>query len=175
MKPQDIATALQRSTATIRVWSSDFSAFLSVSASGGDGRWRSYNDHDLRVLAVVGSMLEAGKNKEEVGYHLKQLEEANWKDLPQAPSMPPSAMFDVVPTIAAEAALDAERTALFREIAMLQSRIDTLEDQLADEQMARRTDAERLLRENAQTQAALAEAKTLLKLYQEGRLHPDEK
>lgn len=85
MKPIDIAHALQRSAATIRLWSSEFAAFLSNSASGGDGRWRSYEDHDLRVLAVVGTMLGQGKSKEEVGYHLKQLEQDDWKDLPPRP------------------------------------------------------------------------------------------
>lgn len=68
----------------------------------------------------------------------------------------------VVPTAAAQAALDGERKRWGREIAALQEQIDRLEARLD----AREARIEQLIRE-------LTEARTLLALYQSGRLKPD--
>ncbi|MEO8393950.1 MAG: MerR family transcriptional regulator [Chloroflexota bacterium] len=68
----------------------------------------------------------------------------------------------------------AERDQLSIEMQRMQARIDDLEQRLQSEQVGRRDDMERLLREIAEAQAAQREAETILKLYESGRLKPKE-
>ncbi|MEO8395448.1 MAG: hypothetical protein ABI700_20815 [Chloroflexota bacterium] len=79
----------------------------------------------------------------------------------------------------------AERDQLALQVGNMQARIDDLEQKLQNEQSGRRDDIERLMREVIAAQASqsddrdelvkkLAEAETMLRLYEAGRLKPKE-
>jgi DNA-binding transcriptional MerR regulator len=174
MKPSEVAAILQQAPTTIRTWSQEFKDYLSPTAAGGDGRHRDYDDNDIRVLTAIRELKRGGHSSEEIHATLAQMQRDDWRDLPEYPDVPAKVVAPVqmIPAAAAGAALDSERKGLMREIASLQARVDSLENQLTDEQAARRADNERLLRELAEAREQMAELRTLVKLYESGRLKP---
>jgi DNA-binding transcriptional MerR regulator len=175
MKPADLANILQQAASTIRTWSREFGEYLSPTAQGGEGHHRAYTDHDLRVLAHVKTLKQEGQTVETIRATLEALRADDWRDLPVAPGDAPlrvTAPVAMVPQQAAAAALDEQRRALLREIATLEDRVKDLAQQLSHEQAARRDDVERLVREQTDLRAKLAEAEQLNRLYESGRLKP---
>jgi DNA-binding transcriptional MerR regulator len=172
MRPSEAANLLKIPASTIRTWTLQYQEFLSPTGGGGTGRWRSFNDIDLRILHHIDSLKRSGATGEEVVQALRHLQSMDWQDLPPLPDAPQTANFPVVPAAAAHAALDSERRSLLREIVTLQQNVENLASQLAEEQAARRADNERLLRELTEKERRLAETETLLKLYESGRLKP---
>ena len=78
--------------------------------------------------------------------------------------------FPVFPTVAAEAALNAERRSLLREIAMLQETIDKAERRAEKE----RERNEPLVREIGELKAKIARLEVIVELFESGRLKPSE-
>jgi DNA-binding transcriptional MerR regulator len=173
MKPHEAAALIGIHPNTIRAWSAgDFKAYLSHGAQGGEGRSRDLTELDVKILAYVNMLKESGKPLDEIHITLGQLQNDDWLDLPPLPNGSNMMPMPVVPAASLDTAIQAERRALLREIASLQERLAHVEEQLSDEQKARREDNERFLREMGDTRAELAEAKAVLKLYEQGRLKP---
>jgi DNA-binding transcriptional MerR regulator len=161
MKPAQAAAFLELGTSTVRAWSLEFGSYLSSTGAGGEGRYRDFTEHDLRVLAFIKMLKYSGRAVPEVHAALKVLQQSDWRDLPALPAAQSSAQFPVVPAVAADMALDEQRRALLREIAILQERIEDLEQRLDAKD-------ERLL----ESERRRAELETLVKLYESGRLKP---
>lgn len=174
MKPSEVSAQINIAPTTVRLWSNQFGQFLSASGAGGGGRMRDFTDHDLRVLALVKSMKSQGQTADEIHIALTRMQANGWIALPPLPPAPVNvASVPMMPTAAADAALDTERRALLREIASLENRVDDLARQLADEQAARRSDLRELMQQVADLRAQLAEAQALNRLYEAGRLKPN--
>lgn len=173
MKPSDVARILKIAPTTVRAWSTEYGYILSPNGAGGDGRFRDFSDDDLRVLYFVHLQKRASVPAEEIHEALRQMQTRGFDSLPFAPDRPNVAEVPMVPAAAASSALDTERRALLREITKLEERTEHLELMLTEEQAARRNDNDKHLRELGDVRADLREAKTLLELYKQGRLKPD--
>jgi DNA-binding transcriptional MerR regulator len=181
MKPHEVADRLEIAIPTVRLWATEYRHFLSPQAAGGGGRHRDFNEQDLRILYFIQQQKQTSIPAAEIHLTLERLQADNWEDLPHIPERPNMAAVPVVPEAAAQAALDAERRTLFREIATLQERLEKVEAQLEEERAGReallqteRAEREKLLRELSDLNAKLAEAQTELRLYRSGRLKPEE-
>ena len=165
MKPSDAAQILGISASTIRAWTlNEFKTFFSHSAQGGTGAARDLDDQDLRILHYIALLKKRGAASDSVVATLQQARSRGWRDLPELPDRPVNfAPVPMIPTAAADAALDAERRALLREVAFLQNQIDRLETRL-DERG----------REVEDLRAKLAAAEKELEFRRSGRLGPDE-
>ena len=163
MKPHELAIWLGVSTASIRAWTSDeYKQYFSPTAQGGDGRYRYFTDTDMRILAYIVARRKENAPREEIHMHLSEMQAADWNDLPLMPAAPPGAgPISMIPREAAETAVSSQRSALLREISMLQDRIATLEEELAKTREGR----EELISE-------LAAANRELELWRAGRLKP---
>ena len=166
MKPHQVAHILDIGVSTVRAWSSQFAEFMSPSAQGGDGRYRDFTDHDVRVLHLINTMKRRSIPPEELHMSLSRLQADDWRDLPYLSEAPPtSAAVPVVP----EAALTTQQALLLREIGDLRERVNELQARLD----SKAESEAKLLREIGDMQAKLAEAQTELRLWREGRLKPD--
>ncbi len=73
MRPSEVADQLGISGATLRRWSSRFSAFLDLADGGQEsGSHRRYSAHDLETLASVKRLLEQGWTYEQVAGQLAE-------------------------------------------------------------------------------------------------------
>ncbi len=73
LRPSEVAEQLGISGATLRRWSSRFSAFLDLAEGGQEsGSHRRYTDHDLQTLASIKRLLEQGWTYEQVADQLSQ-------------------------------------------------------------------------------------------------------
>jgi DNA-binding transcriptional MerR regulator len=174
MRPSEASALLHIPASTLRNWSTEYRDFLSPMGGSNAGRWRSFTDTDLKVLNHINTLKRTGFTAEEVYKNLQQLQAEEWLNLPALPNAQPTANnVPVVPTAAAEAALSSERRALLHEIQSLQQRVETLEKQLADEQVGRRTDLAASLREVAELRERIGEMNAELNLWRSGRLKPE--
>lgn len=164
MKPSEIARRLQVAPTTIRLWSREYADYLSPGGAGGDGRFRSFNEHDLRVLHFVQMQKRASVPPNEIRLALENMKVRDWDGLPFLPVQSDTSLVPVVP----EEVMVQERRVLLRDIALLQSRVEQLESKLDTE----RSDKERLLREIAEMTGKLKEAELMNRLYEEGRIKP---
>jgi hypothetical protein len=180
MKPGDAALLLGLGRSTVTTWTAgEWREYFTPGAQGGEGKVRNLTDIDVRILAFIDAEKRRGAAGDEIHAALKRLRANDWIDLPPLPMSDGTAgmrSVPVVPQAAAEAGLQAERRSLLHEIANLQKRLENVEDQLRQEQSARREDVERLLREAAEERGKLleelAELRSLVKLYESGRLKP---
>lgn len=132
LKPTELATWLGVSTSTVRRWSSTYGEYLSAGATGGEGRHRAYSELDARVLAHVGTLSKQGLTEEEVLLSLDRLQGEDWVDLPVMPGKPSDGLpMRLVSEDAAETALVTIRQNLMREIALKESRIEDLTEDLS--------------------------------------------
>lgn len=79
-KNKEIQTLFNVSSDTVRVWSEEFSAYLSPLATPGTGKHRVFNDDDLKVFALVSEMRGQNLSYEEIHASLQNGERG---DLPQ--------------------------------------------------------------------------------------------
>ena len=174
MKTQDIAEHLSLATSTIRAWTAaEFKSYLSPTAQGGEGRTRNFTDQDARIIAFIASLKAQSTPSADIHSALKRLQAEEWVDLPPMPTAPAGvAPVSLIPREAAETAVTTQRSALLREIAILQDRITGLEQQLERVQDKREAERAENLRQREETLTRLIEAETELKLYREGRLKP---
>jgi len=139
MKTSDLARWLNLDTATIRHWTiGEYRSFMSPTAQGGDGRTRHFTEQDARILAFVASLKAQSTPKDEILVALNQMQSGNWADLPPMPAVPPGVEpISMIPREAAEVSITTQRSALMREIAMLQDRAEQLETALVSERTAK--------------------------------------
>jgi DNA-binding transcriptional MerR regulator len=183
MKTHEAADLLGIATSTIRAWSTgEFRQYLSPSAQGGDGRFRNLTQTDARIIAFIASLKSESRPRDEIHAALKRLQAEDWADLPPLPPAPAGVgPIPMIPREAAETAVTSQRSALLREIAILQERVQSLDEQLASERQRREDERlkaqearEVLLREVAEAQRKLAESEVELRLWRAGRLKPEE-
>lgn len=166
MKPHEVASQLNIGVSTVRAWSNQFNDYLSPTAQGGDGRYRDFGEHDLRVLSFINGLKKRSTPIEQIYSQLQQLETNDWQDLPFLSEGPgPIANVAVVP----EAAMVTQQQLLLRENADLRQRIDGLQSRL-DEKVANQ---EKLLRELADLRERIGSTESELGLWREGRLRAD--
>lgn len=170
---KEVTQQLGSSDQTVRLWTNEFRVFMSPTAAPPTGVMREFNDTDIRLLSVVRDMRRAQRPAEEIHAELKRIIDTG--DLPPMPDPPPTEGEKTAYLANVRDQWLTERSSLQRDIMKLEKDNATLHERLADEQMARRADTERLLNEHAKTREQLAEAKALLKLYEEGRLRSDKK
>lgn len=167
MKPHEVASQLNIGVSTVRAWSNQFNDYLSPTAQGGDGRYRDFGEHDLRILSFINGLKKRSTPVEQIYSQLRQLQADNWQDLPYLSEGPgPVAQMAVVP----EAAMVTQQQLLLRENADLRQRIDDLQTRLDEKDV----NQERLLRELADLREQIGASEIELKLWREGRLKADE-
>lgn len=159
MKPSDVSRRIGLAPATVRAWSNQFARFFSPTGAGGEGRHRAFTEHDIAILNFIKAQKSSGATSDEVMIRLESLAASDYADLPTAPESINVASVPMIPTIAADRELDAERRALYREIQFLRQQID----QLKAENAADRESVVSLT-------GRLASAETELELWRSGRL-----
>lgn len=161
MKTKELADWLGVAPSTIRTWaSSEFRRYLSDAAQGGDGRTRVFVDIDARLLAFIATLKKEGVSSDEIHAALTQLQSEDWADLPPMPSAPPgSGPIPMIPRETAETAVSTQRSALMREIVILQERVERLDQQLAEEREKREALQEKHIQERNSLQNELTEAR----------------
>lgn len=134
-RTKQLAEWLGLSEVTIRQWTTgEWRAYLSHHAHGGGGRRRYFLEQDARILAFVAALKEQGETRDTIHTTLKRLQTEDWKDLPLMPPAPPAmGPIQMMPRETADTALSTQRAALMREIALLQDRVEGLENQLSTE------------------------------------------
>lgn len=153
MKMSAVVTALGVADSTVRKYATEYSEYLSPSGMGGEGRHRDFTDHDLRVLKLIFDMKSARQSDDNIDATLRSLQANGWERLPPLDGN----ALALIPSPGEALAAQADRL-------VMQKEIDMLREQIADLK-AERADRDELVRQ-------LAEARTLLKLYDEGRLKP---
>lgn len=171
MKPGEAATLLGIGRSTVTTWTmGEFRQYFTENARGGEGRARHLSDRDVQILHFIDQMKKRAVPSEEIHIALRTMQDNDWRGLPPMPEPGAGvAQVPVVPKAAAETALTTTTQSLLREIEMYRNRLQEVEDALDSQRMKN----ESLLREIGDLRASLAEAKTELRLYQEGRLKPD--
>jgi DNA-binding transcriptional MerR regulator len=166
---------------TIRTWSTgDFRRYLSPTAQGGEGRNRNFTDQDIRIIALIHALKGEGMPSDQIHATLRQMQENDWSDLPPMPQSPQNvAPVPMVPAAAAQTEVSVQAKSLLREIAALQERVQDLQGRLDAkdgkvEELLRESSEKQqeLLRELAASREQIAELRTLVKLYESGRLKP---
>ena len=153
MKSSAVVAMLNTPESTIRKYAREYAEFMSPSAEATGGRHRDYTDHDVRVLKLIIEMKAARSTQDTIDVTLNSLRDSGWERLPQLDESAAA----IIPSPAALIEAQAER-------AVMQKEIDMLREQIADLK-AERADRDDLVRK-------LAEAETMLKLYETGRLKP---
>lgn len=103
MKPTQLATLLNISPATLRLWSSgDFGKFLSPSAQGANGARRSYSDSDARIVAWIADLKAQNMLTADILGILHKAQADDWRDLPPLRGIVSDQPIPVVPREAVE-------------------------------------------------------------------------
>ena len=77
------------SPASVRIWASDFSEFLSPSANPPAGQTRKFTDNDMRVFATIARLKDDNLTVDEI------IEELNRGVLDAAPVQVPNELMDI--------------------------------------------------------------------------------
>lgn len=185
MKPSDVSSMIGVSSVTIRKWSNEFASYLSPTGAGGDGRHRDFTETDVRVLKVIKELRDGGRTRRDIETALETaIAQGTINDVPLPDGSLRTAKVPMIPTAAADAALNMSNSSLLREIAFLEARIQEMKDERAaiEAQMKEeRFEREKLLREIGQSrsdllreineaQSALAAANAELDLWRKGRI-----
>ena len=136
MKTKELADWLGVSAPSIRLWATEneFARYLSPTGAGGEGKTRAFSDEDARILAYIGHLKRQGLSREELYLALDRMQQDDWEDLPPMPP-PPASMrsLRMIPEMAADTALSSQKSALMREITILQDQVETLQETLSKE------------------------------------------
>lgn len=183
MRTTEVANLLGLSPNTVRTWTwREFRSYFSPDAQGGDGSTREFSELDVQIMSHIASLTRKNLPRESIHAELSRLQAEDWQDLPPIHAAPAKTLG--MPVVSAEAAqreLDSERRALLREVATLQVQTERLERQLIEEREGRREDTTKLQAEiadlrqqlgRAEERAQSARDKTLVELYESGRLKP---
>lgn len=133
---------------TLRKYAQDYAQYLSQAPASR--RHRDYTDLDVRILRLVMDMKAQRVKPADIDVTLSSLQAGNWERLPELDS----SALSLVPTESAIVALQADKSAMQREI-------DILREMLSNATSDRNDLLERLYK-----------AETLLELYESGRLQP---
>lgn len=154
MKSNAIVALLGIADSTLRKYAKEYADYLSPTGNvGGAGRHRDYTEHDVRVLKLVCDMKAQKIGNDDIEVTLQSLQAGGWDRLPALDDKAQA----LVPVPGAMVAAQADRSAMQREIDILREMLDRVEQRLADrDDLVKR----------------LAEAETMLKLYESGRLKP---
>jgi DNA-binding transcriptional MerR regulator len=125
-----VATLFDLNPATLRKWCLEFAAYLSPTASPGEGRHRLYTNDDLAVISLVKQMKSEGALYEDIHVALAAGERGALPDLPS---------HDLIDVAASESGL-----ALLNQFRQLSDRVERLEKQITHQQS---DENERLRRE----------------------------
>lgn len=169
----DVAKLLAVSDQSVRAWSNEFAALLGPGAAPARNVERRYTGQDVRALVFIRDRRRLREAPDVVSEALQEAIQAD--DLPPLPESPFVGNVPAEIVTAARGNWLAERAGLDTTIERLEAEKDALAAQLADEQAGRRADVERLTRELGTLQAELAEAQTMARLYESGRLRPQDK
>ena len=152
LQPADVARWLDISTSTVRVWSREFSDYLSDSAVGGDGKHRVYSTDDVQRMAFIRSLRKAGNSTADIRETLAKLAADGWEHLPPLPPAPPDVETGPpIPETVVKTQLAAREQVLLKEIGLKDTQIFDLSDRLQAEQDA-----------HNETRAALADTREQL-------------
>ena len=177
MKTKELADWIGVSAPSIRLWATEdeFARYLSPTGAGGEGKTRAFSDEDARIFAYIAHLKHQGLSREEIYLALDRMQQDDWQDLPEMPPAPASMRsLRMIPEMAADTALSSQKSAMMREITILQDRVEGLEETLSQERSQSSEKQEALLREIAELRAKLERANTIIELYDEGRLKPKE-
>lgn len=86
MKPTEAARIAGVSVDTVKRWLATYPEAFSPGATPPPGRQRVLNQHDIRVLAMIVTLREAGQTGEEVTESLNAARNNGWRDLPPLPA-----------------------------------------------------------------------------------------
>jgi DNA-binding transcriptional MerR regulator len=152
MKPQELANLLNVDPATIRRWArEDFREFLSPNAQGGNSLHRSFDEHDVRVLAWVAKMRTQNIPTANIIDTLRSAQAAKWRDLPPLPDEAEQENIPLMPVDTALAKLDAAQEQYRQEVKALIRERDTLLERLSKAE----TDNSRLREKNDELTARI--------------------
>lgn len=161
MKSNALVTLLRCSESTIRKYAGDYAEYLSPLAQAGAGRHRDYTDHDARVLKLVIDMKAAKQSEDNIHATLRSLQANGWERLPALDSD----ALAVVPAPTAMLALQAEKSAMQREIDVLREMLESIRTDLRG-QVAERDG--RII----ELERQLARAQMRIEMYESGELKP---
>jgi DNA-binding transcriptional MerR regulator len=132
MKPQQLATLLNISPATLRRWAgADYGEFLSVKGRGVNGGYRSFDDQDARILAWVAILRAQNVSTEDIYLTLKSAQASNWRGLPALPGgMANDEPIAVVPREAVEERVHALQERYELQLQVIVKERDQLRQQL---------------------------------------------
>lgn len=160
MKPNAVVAALRVPDSTIRKYANEYSSYLSPSADTRKGSHRDYTDHDVRVIKLIIDMKAARQSTDNIHVTLRSLEAGAWERLPALDDTSAS----IIPSPAAMIEGHTDR-------AVMQNTIDMLREQIDGMKGDSRIDRDRI----NELERELSRSKTLLELYESGRLKPESK
>ncbi|MEO8391474.1 MAG: MerR family transcriptional regulator [Chloroflexota bacterium] len=164
MKSSAVCTVLNMADSTLRKYAQDYAPFLSPGASAGAGKHREYTDHDVRVLKLVNDMKIAKQTPEDIDVTLSSLQANDWERLPALDGNSSA----IIPAPAAMIEAQVDRAVMQNTIDMLREQIETIKAEHRETlefERLQRADRDVLVKK-------LAEAETMLRLYEDGRLKP---
>ena len=121
MQPNDLARLLNVSAHTMRRWCNEFAPYLSPGAAPPKGNPRALNDHDQRVLMLVGSLRAMGQERDDILQRLDKERGNGWQSLPELPSE-----FSQVPMPSVPVDQAASRAYDLAQLAALQTQVQYL-------------------------------------------------
>jgi len=131
MKTDELAKRLNISSSVIRQWTiSEFREYLSPTAQG-TGKTRYFSPTDARIVTLIAGLKEQSLSTLEIHVALKQAQGAQWETLPPLPSLIAPADKNAMPREVAETKIEDIRSRYVAEVVRLETRIKTLEDDLA--------------------------------------------
>ncbi|MEL6272435.1 MAG: MerR family transcriptional regulator [Chloroflexota bacterium] len=129
MNTKEVADRLGRSTATMRLWTTqEYKAYFSDGAQG-DGTRRVWNDRDLQIATLIHELKVEGMQTDSILATLNAVRDNDWQGLPESP--------DALPSLAAvkqvaDTRLDEREKALRMQISTLSVEVDNLRTELKD-------------------------------------------
>jgi DNA-binding transcriptional MerR regulator len=149
MKSNELVKLLNIPESTLRKYAQDYAEYLSPSTAN---RHREYTEHDARVLKLIVDMKTERVKSQDIEVTLSSLKSGDWRQLPALDEVSKS----IIPTQANQVAALEEMSALKREVEVWRELYEKAT-----------SDRDELLK-------SLSEAETLVRLYEQGRLKPNQ-